>query len=276
MTELSHPPFLHSGDATRLRMADGTIALLPAAAGALWFFGWRAGLVLALSLAACLGTEALWGRLAGRGCLRDGSAAGTGLVLGLLLPAGSPWWAPLAGGVLASSYKALSGGLGRNVCNPAALARALLLPFLTPAPLAGAAGPFLMARLDGALGEASTLLLLAGAVYLALRRLLPWAISLPYLAAAFIAGTLLPGGDPLTALCWGGTALGACFLAADTVTSPMDLRLRLLYGLTAGAAGTVLAWRLWGIGGTVLGILLANLIFRLAEVLLHRRELRGA
>ena len=266
------PPYVHSGDATHLRMTDAAIALLPAAAGAVWFFGSRGALVLAAALAGSLVAEALWARL-GRGSLRDGSAAVTGLLLGLLLPASCPWWAAMLGGVLAISCKALSGGLGRNLLNPAILGRMLLLP-LCPAVPPGD-GPYLMAHLGGALGEASSLLLLAGAVYLALRRLLPWAVTVPYLAAAVGAGTCL-GAAPTAVLCWGGTALGACFLTADPVTSPMDLRMRVVYGIAAGGGGAALAWLGWGAAGVAAAVLVAGPLLRGAETLLLRRVLHGA
>ena len=60
-------PYLHCCDHTGLRMLDVSIALLPAVAGALWFFGWQAALVLLAALAGCLTTEWGCGRLLHRG-----------------------------------------------------------------------------------------------------------------------------------------------------------------------------------------------------------------
>ena len=193
---LQSGPHIHSGDATRLRMTDGAIALLPLTAGALWFFGWSAVWRLAVSLASCLSTEILWERLGKRGHPADGSALVTALLFFLSLPGRSPWWAVLLGGAAAISSKAVFGGLGKNFFNPAALGRVLLLPLLSSPPLRTAKGTFLMAYTGGAFGEVSTLLLLCGAIYLALRRLLPWAITLPYLAAAFCSGGLLSLSGP--------------------------------------------------------------------------------
>lgn len=260
-------PFVHSEDATHLRMADMAIALLPAVAGALWFFRWEAALVLAAALAGSLGAEALAGRLLRRGDLRDGSALVSGLLTGLLLPAACPWWAALAGGALASGAKALLGGLGRNPVNPAALARALLLalPALRPAALRTAEGSFLMGYRDGCLGEASSLLLLAGGAYLILRRLLAYRITLPALAAAFLTALCLPRCDALAVAVWGGTLLGAVYLAGDPVTSPMGPVGQMVYGLGCGALCTLGAYFGWGIGGVCCGILAMNLAARLAE-----------
>lgn len=271
---LSSAPYLHGGDATRLRMADTVIALLPVMAGAVWFFRWRAVALLVLAAAGCLLVEQVSGMFWKRGSLRDCSALVSGLLLGLTLPPGCPWWAALAGGMLSAAFKAVSGGLGRNLLNPAAFARAVLLalPALRPAALRTAQGTFLMAYTGGSLGEVSSLLLLAGAAYLAMRRLLPWAITVPYLIAAFAAGLCIPRCDPLAILCWGGTLLGAAFFSADPVTTPMDVRLRAASGVFSGAACTLAAFYGWGIGGVCCGILLSNGLFRTAEWLLFRRR----
>lgn len=267
---LQSGPHIHSGDATRLRMTDGAIALLPLTAGALWFFGWSAVWRLAVSLASCLGTEILWERLGKRGHPADGSALVTALLFFLTLSGRSPWWAVLLGGAAAISSKAVFGGLGKNFFNPAALGRVLLLPLLSSSPLRTAKGTFLMAYTGGAFGEVSTLLLLCGAIYLALRRLLPWAITLPYLAATFCTALWIPRCDPLAVLCWGGTTLGACFLSADPVTTPLDLRLRLLFGVFTGAAATLLAFYGHGLGGVCCAVVIANGLFRAAEHLCIR------
>ena len=263
-------PHIHSSDATRLRMTDGAISLLPVTAGSLWFFGWSAVWRLAVSLAVCLAAETLWERFGKRGCRADGSTLVTGLLFFLTLPCSAPWWAVILGAAAAISSKAIFGGLGKNLFNPAALGRVLLLPLLAASPLRAAKGTFLIAYTGGAFGEVSTLLLLCGAVYLGLRRLLPWAVTLPYLAAAFCTALWIPHCDPLAVLCWGGTALGACFLSADPVTTPMDLRLRLLFGLFTGMAATLLAFYGWGTAGVCCAVLVANGLFRGAEWLLFR------
>jgi len=258
--------YLHDGDRTLLWMLDAAVALLPAVLGALRFFGWPAGQVLLSCVLSCVLAE---GALAcfGRASLRDGSALVTGLLLALLLPPDCPWWAGALGGAAAMLSKALSGGLGRNPCNPAGLARTLLLilPPLRPAPLRCAGGRFLMGYTGGALGEVSTLLLLLGGVYLLLRRRLPPGIVLPGFAAALLTGLCLPECDVLAIACWGGTSLTLFFLAADPVTSPMTPGLQGLYGACCGAGGTLCAYYLWGMAGASAALLLCNLVFRVLE-----------
>lgn len=73
--------------------------------------------------------EALWNKLTRRyQTVEDLSAAVTGLLLVLTLPATVPYWMAAVGAVFAVIVvKAAFGGLGQNIFNPALAARALLL-----------------------------------------------------------------------------------------------------------------------------------------------------
>jgi electron transport complex protein RnfD len=91
---------------------------------AIWFWGPSAILVLAASVLGCVVTERALGP---GGSLADGSAAITGILLGLVLPPGLPLWMAFLGGGFAIGFgKLLFGGLGQNVFNPALLGRAFL------------------------------------------------------------------------------------------------------------------------------------------------------
>ena len=106
------------------------IALFPATATALFFFGLPALSVIATSIIAALATEWTVTRflLGRRPTLNDGSAALTGLLLALTLPAGLPWWATALGAVFAIGVgKMAFGGLGCNIFNPALAGRVFLL-----------------------------------------------------------------------------------------------------------------------------------------------------
>jgi electron transport complex protein RnfD len=89
-----------------------------------WFFGLGALLVVAATTIGAVLTERVLGP---GGSLRDGSAAITGLLLGLTLPPGFPLWMALLGGIIAIGIgKLVFGGLGQNVFNPALIGRAFL------------------------------------------------------------------------------------------------------------------------------------------------------
>lgn len=128
-------PFLRQGVTTPVLMRDVLIALVPVTAAAFWYFGISALLVVAAATAGAAGTEWLLGRRpegpGGRpprgASLADGSAALTGVILGLTLPPGLPLWMAFLGGVVAVGLgKLVWGGLGHNLFNPALVGRAFL------------------------------------------------------------------------------------------------------------------------------------------------------
>jgi H+/Na+-translocating ferredoxin:NAD+ oxidoreductase subunit D len=95
-------------------------SLLPAAAWGVFLFGLPALRVLGVAAASALITDALaslaWGRMA----LRDGSAAVTGLLVGMLMTPGVPLYVPAAASAFGIIIvKQSFGGLGRNWMNPA-------------------------------------------------------------------------------------------------------------------------------------------------------------
>lgn len=128
--QLAVSPHVASLNTTRSMMFDVVIALLPALAAAVWFFGMQALLITFLAIASAVVTEYL--------CLRfmkrpvdfafDGSAVVAGLLLAFNLPSAVPWWMPILGSSFAIAVgKQAFGGLGHNIVNPALLGRAFLL-----------------------------------------------------------------------------------------------------------------------------------------------------
>jgi electron transport complex protein RnfD len=117
-------PHLKSQDSTPRIMWNVVGSLAPVVVAAVWYFGISALLVVGASTLGAVLTERLLGK---RGSLHDGSAAITGLLLGLCLPAGMPLWMAALGGFFGIAFgKAVFGGLGQNVFNPALLGRAFL------------------------------------------------------------------------------------------------------------------------------------------------------
>jgi electron transport complex protein RnfD len=117
-------PHLKGYDSIPRIMWNVVGALVPIIVAATWFFGPSALLVIAASVAGSFATEHFVGR---RGTLADGSAAITGILLGLTLPAGIPLWMAFLGGAFAIGIgKLLFGGLGYNIFNPALIGRAFL------------------------------------------------------------------------------------------------------------------------------------------------------
>lgn len=122
--ELVASPHLQASTSTARIMWTVTASLAPAVAAAGWLFGPGALLIVG---AAVLGAAVAERALAGQGTLGDGSAALTGILLGLTLPPGFPLWMAFTGGLVAIGLgKMIFGGLGQNVFNPALLGRAFL------------------------------------------------------------------------------------------------------------------------------------------------------
>jgi electron transport complex protein RnfD len=122
--ELAASPHLKAGVSTARIMWTVVASLVPVVLASAWFFGYPALLVIASATLGAVVTERAFGS---RGSLQDGSAAITGLLLGLALPAGLPLWMAFLGGVFGIGFgKLIFGGLGQNVFNPALLGRAFL------------------------------------------------------------------------------------------------------------------------------------------------------
>ena len=122
--ELTAAPHLKAPDSTARIMWTVVATLVPVLAAATWYFGPSALLVTGAATLGAVATERAFGR---GGSLADGSAAITGLLLGLTLPPGMPMWMAALGGAFGIGFgKIVFGGLGQNVFNPALLGRAFL------------------------------------------------------------------------------------------------------------------------------------------------------
>ena len=254
---LSVSPHIHSGRSTRRIMLDVLIALLPATAAGAVIFGLRSLLVVAVTVAACVGFEALFNLAAKKPIpVGDLSAAVTGLLLALNLPANIPLWQCVIGALFAMVVvKGLFGGLGANPVNPAITARVfMLVAFGTMAkaafpvdavssatPLASEEATSLMdlflGNHGGAIGETCAAALLLGGIYLIVRRVITWHIPVAFIGTVFLTSFLMESMDPmagLAAVLSGGLLIGAIFMATDYVTSPATPWGRIIFGLGAG------------------------------------------
>ena len=136
---VSPAPHIKTRRTTRTIMLDVLIALLPASAAGIVFFGWEAAVFIAISLAGAFLTELVWYLIQhkvwkGSGILKDFfrqfdfTSLVTGLLLALCLPAQiEAWYMPLLGSIFAVGVaKMLFGGTGKNIVNPALAGRIML------------------------------------------------------------------------------------------------------------------------------------------------------
>lgn len=268
-------PHMVGRENTRGLMLDVLIALMPSLLiSGLYFFGYRAFVVAAVSVCASVGFEALY-CLATRQkqTVGDLSAAVTGLLLAFCLPATVPIWAVIIGDFFAIVIvKMLFGGLGKNFMNPALAGRVFLFSF--PAVMSafpavrdwagftvgvdGLSAATPMAALHsgtlpgfspeemftgvrgGSLGEVSIALLLLGGAYLVVRGVIKLRIPLCFLGTVAALTYLFPVAGMqstewmLYQLMSGGLVLGAIFMATDYTTSPVTKGGQMLYGVGCG------------------------------------------
>lgn len=121
-------PHITRGVDVEVIMRNVVYALLPMVAMAVYAFGLSALLLLLVCTLSAMATEHALARFSGKpSTLRDHTAIITGLLLGLTLPPGFPLWMGAVGGFIAIALgKALFGGLGFNIFNPALVGRAFL------------------------------------------------------------------------------------------------------------------------------------------------------
>jgi electron transport complex protein RnfD len=126
--ELRTSPHVKRGVTVERIMLNVVLALLPIALFSVWQYGLSAlALIITVTLT-CILSERLFNRLGGQaGSLSDWSATITGLLLALTLPPSFPLWMGVVAGFVAIALgKALFGGIGSNVFNPALIGRAFV------------------------------------------------------------------------------------------------------------------------------------------------------
>jgi len=129
LLKVSPSPHEQSRESTSKLMFGVVIALLPAFLATIWFFGWAAILVTAVSVASCMVFEYLIQRflLKKEPSISDGSALVTGILLAFCLPVNLPVWLIILGAFVAIGIGKLTfGGLGSNPFNPALVGRVFL------------------------------------------------------------------------------------------------------------------------------------------------------
>lgn len=264
MLNVSSNPHVRDKGTTSRIMLDVLIALLPASMVGIYVFGIRALILIIVTVAAAVATEAIYQKLMHKKVtVMDCSAAVTGLLLALNLPVSLPIWMAVLGAVFAVLVvKQLFGGLGQNFMNPALAGRCFLLisfgtamttftldGVTTATPLKnlkdGASVDVLkmfLGNTAGTIGETSAVAILIGAVYLLIRKVISLRIPLSYIGtfAVFIILYALGNGkgfdlEFLAAhLCGGGLMLGAWFMATDYVTSPITKKGQIVFGICLG------------------------------------------
>lgn len=294
---VSAAPYLRQGLSVRKIMFYTLLALMFPAAAAVYFYGYRAILVMVTSMVTAVLTEYLVKKLRGREFIMDGSALVTGLLFALTLPPTIDLWIAVLGVVFAIAIvKEAFGGLGYYIFSPAMGARAFLAAsfakemstwikpmgfaaerIITDIPLSedfvwswrlaarlALYKDMLFGNVAGNLGETSILLILIGAFILLAFKLIDWRIPVAYIGTVALLSLAL-GEDPVFQVLAGGLMLGVFFIATDPVTSPITHKGRIIFAVGCGLVTMVI--RRFGTlpEGVYYGILFMNALTPLID-----------
>ena len=292
-------PHVRSNRTVKKDMLDVIIALIPAGIASVYFFGYRALVLILASVLACVLSEYIFNKVTKRKqSIKDLSAVVTGLLLAYNVPFTLPVWQMVIGAMFAIIVaKMFFGGLGQNIVNPALAARAFLMAswsstmtqFVPPHRVATlksvkdvsmltGATPLMdpksyttmdlfLGNIPGCLGEVSSLAILIGACYLLVRKVIQIRIPLTYILTSVVLIGIFGEGfqNSLTTVLSGGMLLGAFFMATDYTTTPVTIKGQYVFAIGAGILTAVI--RVFGgyPEGVSYSILLMNLVVPIIE-----------
>jgi len=260
---ITSSPHIRAGTSTSGIMGKVLIALLPCLTAGVFFFGFRSLWVCLVSTASAVATEFIVCKtFRHHGNVTDMSAALTGLLLGLTLPAAIPLWQAFFGGVMATGvFKGALGGLGKNPVNPAIASRVVMLlsfgematpsypvrldtvtsatplSFLKEADSFGIGELFFGLR-GGCIGETCILAILIGFIFLSVTGVVSYHSTLAYVLTVLFVSLFFENGDVLLAVEWclaGSVIFSAVFMVTDYVSSPATHTGQVIYGILCGA-----------------------------------------
>ena len=292
LKKVSSNPHVRAKVTTSHIMLAVVVALLPTSFYGIINFGFKAALLILVTVASTVLTEYVYEvAMKKKVTIGDFSAVVTGLLLALNLPVSAPWWIGVIGGVFAILVvKMLFGGLGQNFMNPALAARCFLLISFTgimtnfecdaytgATPLAVLKSGesvnvynMVLGKCNGTIGETSMAMILIGAILLLLLGIIDLRVPGTYIVSFVIFVGLFSGKGFDTnyiaaQLAGGGLMLGAFFMATDYVTRPITVKGQYLYGILLGFLTFI--FRVFGPGaeGVSYAIIIGNLLVPLIE-----------
>lgn len=301
---ISVSPHISSPRTTSKIMLDVLIALLPTAIAGIIIFGIRALAVIAAGVISAVLAEYLFCLITKKEqTIGDMSAAVTGLILALNLPANTPIWQIVVGAAFAIIFiKCIFGGIGKNFANPAITARIFMLVAFSNlatnafpknmADTASSATPLaqlligkevdlldlFLGNKGGAIGEVCILAILIGFAYLLVRRVIKWQTPVVLVLTVFLLSLFVESFDFVAALSWilsGGLMFGAVFMATDYVTTPTTTYGKIVFAVGVGFITFVI--RFWGSypEGVSFAILLMNILTPYIDKFTSRKPFGG-
>ena len=295
---VSGTPHVRSKESIQSIMRDVIIALVPATAAGIYYFGLRALILIVAAIISAVFFEWLYEKITKKPVtINDLSAVVTGLLLAMNLPASAPVWVAIVGSAFAIIFaKQLFGGLGQNFINPALAGRAFLLAsyptemttWVVPNGLAADAATYatplaqlkngaldaslkqlVIGQVGGTIGETCAIALIIGGIYLLYKHLISWKIPVIYIATVFILFAVIGRHGmrmPLQEIFAGGVMLGGIFMATDYASSPVTPKGQVIFAVGAG----LLTYLIRTFGGYPEGVSYSILIMNCCVPLIER------
>jgi electron transport complex protein RnfD len=296
---VSGTPHVRSKESIQSIMRDVIIALVPATAAGIYYFGINALILVIAAIASAVAFEAICQKVMKKPVtVSDLSAVVTGLLLAMNLPAAAPIWVAIVGSAFAIIFgKQLFGGLGQNFINPALAGRAFLLAsyptemttwsvpnglevadaatYATPLAqlkaghLDASLGELMLGQCGGTIGETCAIALIIGGVYLLYKHVISWKIPVIYIATvAILFGVIGRHGMrmPLQEIMAGGVMLGGIFMATDYASSPVTPKGQIIFAVGAG----LITYLIRTFGGYPEGVSYSILIMNCCVPLIER------
>ena len=295
---VSGTPHVRSKESIQSIMRDVIIALVPATAAGIYYFGLRALILIVAAIISAVFFEWLYEKITKKPVtINDLSAVVTGLILAMNLPASAPVWVAIVGSAFAIIFaKQLFGGLGQNFINPALAGRACLLAsyptemttWVVPNGLAADAatyatplaqlkngtldaslGQLVLGQVGGTIGETCAIALIIGGIYLLYKHVISWKIPVIYIATVFILFAVIGRHGmrmPLQEIFAGGVMLGGIFMATDYASSPVTPKGQVIFAVGAG----LLTYLIRTFGGYPEGVSYSILIMNCCVPLIER------
>ena len=295
---VSGTPHVRSKESIQSIMRDVIIALVPATAAGIYYFGLRALILIVAAIISAVFFEWLYEKITKKPVtINDLSAVVTGLLLAMNLPASAPVWVAIVGSAFAIIFaKQLFGGLGQNFINPALAGRAFLLAsyptemttWVVPNGLAADAATYatpqaqlkngaldasleqlVIGQVGGTIGETCAIALIIGGIYLLYKHVISWKIPVIYIATVFILFAVIGRHGmrmPLQEIFAGGVMLGGIFMATDYASSPVTPKGQVIFAVGAG----LLTYLIRTFGGYPEGVSYSILIMNCCVPLIER------
>ena len=296
---VSGTPHVRSKESIQSIMRDVIIALVPATAAGIYYFGINALILVIAAIASAVAFEAICQKVMKKPVtVSDLSAVVTGLLLAMNLPAAAPVWVAIVGSAFAIIFgKQLFGGLGQNFINPALAGRAFLLAsyptemttwsvpnglevadaatYATPLAqlkagyLDASLGELMLGQCGGTIGETCAIALIIGGVYLLYKHVISWKIPVIYIATVAILFAVIGRQGvrmPLQEIMAGGVMLGGIFMATDYASSPVTPKGQIIFAVGAG----LITYLIRTFGGYPEGVSYSILIMNCAVPLIER------